>query len=181
MDFDRAKFKELVLFVADKSVDDPSFGATKLNKVLFFSDFLAYAELGQPITGADYQKLKYGPAPRPLLPIQRRLQDEGSAAIVPQRLGNFAQRRLMALRPPNLALFSADEIALVDEVIETLRGATAVHASQLSHRWGVGWTVAGEGDTIPYESVFWDVPQLLPEDVERGQDVAIKLGLTTTA
>ena len=41
---------ELILYVAEKCQDDPKFGATKLNKILWWADFLAYAQHGTPIT-----------------------------------------------------------------------------------------------------------------------------------
>ena len=58
--FNEQKFKELVIYIAGRCESDPYFGAVKLNKLLFFSDFFAYAKLGNPITGAEYMKL-----PRP--------------------------------------------------------------------------------------------------------------------
>src|SRR5437660_6974881 len=51
------RYKELVLYICQKCATDQKFGATKLNKILYFSDFLAYAELGEPITGFEYQRL----------------------------------------------------------------------------------------------------------------------------
>ena len=54
--FNEGKFKELVLYIASRCERDPTFGAVKLNKELFFSDFWAYAEFGEPITGAEYIK-----------------------------------------------------------------------------------------------------------------------------
>ena len=71
---DDEKFKELVLYIARKSECDPRFGATKLNKLLFFSDFLAFKRLGSPITGQTYFKLDHGPAPRRMLPLKERMQ-----------------------------------------------------------------------------------------------------------
>ena len=38
---DCEKLKELVLVVAQLCADDRNFGAVKLNKLLFFADFLA--------------------------------------------------------------------------------------------------------------------------------------------
>jgi len=35
------KFQELLLYVAARCEGAPTFGATKLNKILFFADFLA--------------------------------------------------------------------------------------------------------------------------------------------
>jgi len=68
--YNEEKLAELILYVCHKSEADERFGATKLNKILFYSDFAAYRQLGQPITGADYQNLEEGPAPRKLPPIR---------------------------------------------------------------------------------------------------------------
>ena len=39
------KFRELILYIAQESEGDPNFGATKLNKILFFCDFLGLPRL----------------------------------------------------------------------------------------------------------------------------------------
>lgn len=181
MQFDSVKLGELMLYIADRSTDDPSFGATKLNKVLFFSDFLAYANLGASITGAEYQKLKHGPAPRQLLPIQRELVAAGAASISPQARSSFVQKRLVALRAPDLSRFTAEEIATVDEVLDGLRNATATAVSQLSHKWSLGWKVARLGETIPYNTVYWSAPEADSEAVERAKELSKELGLVTSA
>src|SRR5688572_2425660 len=73
-EFDRRKFKELMLYFSQRGLDEGLvIGSTKLNKLLFFTDFRAYAELGKPITGARYQKLTHGPAARALLPMRDEL------------------------------------------------------------------------------------------------------------
>ena len=53
MAFDREKFKQLVHYVIWNGKRD-WFGATKLNKVLWFADARAYVLTGRPITGATY-------------------------------------------------------------------------------------------------------------------------------
>jgi len=131
--FDEDKFRELLLYVADKCADDRHFGATKLNKILFFSDSIAYASFGRPITSATYQKLDRGPGPKELLPIQKQLVDNSEAVVVTQKRFQYTQKRLMALRQPALDSFSAAEIALVDEVIQALQGHNAAQVSELSH------------------------------------------------
>lgn len=64
--------KELIVYIANKLALHPKFGATKLNKILFYSDFIAYAKLGKSITGEKYQKLPLGPAPKYLLPVRKK-------------------------------------------------------------------------------------------------------------
>lgn len=175
-DFDEKKFKELILYASERLFDDPKFGATKLNKVLYFSDFLAFARLGKPITGATYQKLEKGPAPKQLLPARDALVDQGDAEYVERAyFRNYAQKRIIPQRAADLSLFAAEEIAIVDEVIEDLRDRSATEVSELSHA-SVGWRIARLGAEIPYESALLSDEPLSEEDVERGRALAREHG-----
>jgi len=165
------KLKELILYVADRSVDDPHYGATKLNKILAASDFETYALLGEAVTGSAYQKLEYGPAPRHLKPVQRELIDEGSAQLVPRARASYVQQRLVALRPPNLGIFTAPQIALVDAIIERCRLFNATELSNISHGWD-GWLAADLGEDIPYSTAYWSQHALTSDDIERGRALA---------
>lgn len=149
--YDEAKLAELMLYVAMKCERERTFGATKLNKVLFFADFAAVRLFGKPITGAIYQKLQFGPAPIQLMPVRKSLELSGRAAVQNRQLTvGRTQQRLVALRDPDLSMFSAREIALVDEVIDTLRGKNAIHVSDLSHEF-LAWKLGELNESIPYE------------------------------
>jgi hypothetical protein len=113
-EFDRDKFAELILYIALRSDNDKRFGAIKLNKILFYSDFNAYKELGAPITGASYQHLGEGPAPREMLPTTARMKSEGSLKIEAHTYFAKVQPRAVPLRPPNLSIFTTSEIRVVD-------------------------------------------------------------------
>ncbi len=174
--FNKERFQELVLYIAARSESDPAFGATKLNKLLYYSDFLAYAILGEPITGAVYRALKRGPAPRSLLPVQEELVRSGQAALKQSVRFGFPQHRLISLRPPRVGLFTAEQIALVDDLVQTLWGHNASDVSMLSHM-EAGWRVAEEGGDIPYESVFLSSERPTPGDMRLGQRLAAEDGL----
>ena len=75
--FNKDGFKALVLYIADKCSDDPHFGATKFNKILFYADFLSYGLYGQPITGATYFRLPKGPAPKQWLQVRGEMEESG--------------------------------------------------------------------------------------------------------
>src|SRR5271155_5510037 len=148
------KLAELILYISKKCANDYYFGATKLNKILYFSDFLAYGNWGKPITEAEYQNLRKGPAPIRLRPIRRELEESGALIVRPVLLvSGHTQHRTIAFREPDLSLFDGNEIALVDFVIEKLAGLNAEETSELSHR-RFGWKSTREGDTIPYETIF---------------------------
>jgi len=176
------KFRELMLYIAQEMADDPAFGATVLNKVLFFADFFAYRFLGQPITGAVYQKLDYGPAPRRLLRELEQLTHEGRAVIHERKRGAGIQKRLVALDKPNLDLFSGTEIALVNEVINGLRGRGAVAVSTFSHRASVGWLAAEMHEDIPYGTVFLSPPiEPTPTQEKRAKELVAAHGSESKA
>ena len=162
--FDPKKFSELVLLIAQQSEEDPRFGAVKLNKILYFADFNAYRRLGRPITGADYQKLNEGPAPRQMLAIRRSLLDAGSIDVDIRPYFNGVQQRVLALREPDTTVFSPGELEIISETISALWNMSARQVSELSHT-EIGWKVAGQGETIPYETA-WLSSDPIPQDAE---------------
>lgn len=144
------KLKELILFLAKRSERDPRFGATKLNKLLFFADFWAFVRLGQAITWHEYQKLEHGPAPRRMLPVIDELIREGSLAWARRDYFGRTQKVAIALREPDLTTFSAAELGVVLNVIDHFSEVDGAEISGRSHQFQ-GWKLARDGETIPYE------------------------------
>jgi len=176
-DQDEEKLKQLILYVSQKCADQKGFGATKLNKILYFSDFLVYANTGKPITGVAYQRLEWGPAPRRMKPLLSQLEESGELAMQEVLIpGGYRSKKPVNLVAPNLSLFSAEEIATVDEVIDNLEEFTASDTSRFSHDWG-GWKYADDRDLIPYESVFISNKPITRRDRARGREVARQHGL----
>jgi len=170
------RFRELLLYVAAKCATHPRFGATKLNKILFYSDFMAYLRLGSPITGVEYQKLEHGPAPRLLTPIKRDMIEKRELAEQPKLLfSGRTQKRLINLRQPDLSIFEPTQIALVDYVIDRLQHMTADEVSEFSHQ-EIGWKVAFLGETIPYATAFLTSRSVRKADRERAQEATARHG-----
>lgn len=179
--FARDKFRELLLYVARKEEDDASFGAIKLNKILFFADFAAYRRFGKSITGARYQALPYGPAPKELLPIREEMEREGELCEVERDYFGRTQRKIIATREPKIgALFSADEMVLVDAVIEELRDLDASEVSRLSHEFD-GWKHALPGEEIPYETALLNRGTPTARDLEEGRRLNREFGWTAAS
>lgn len=132
-------------------------GATKLNKVLWFADVVAYRRLGRSLTGAQtYRRMPFGPVPTGIDFIITDLKDEG--AIVeeqaPTIVGN--RREFVSKTPPNVDCFSRQEIALVHEVLAFVQRMTAEEASDLSHSSLWHELENGDGMSVAAGSVFPD-------------------------
>lgn len=151
--FDRDKFRNLILYVAEQSRDDLKFGATKLNKILYFADFEAYGLWGQPITGATYVRLDRGPVPREILPVLREMEGEGAIRRFESTYFHHLQKRVEPLEQADTTVFAIRELDLVDRVISELAHLNASDVSALSHL-DEGWRLADDRDTIPYSAVY---------------------------
>ncbi|MBI4312563.1 MAG: SocA family protein [Chloroflexi bacterium] len=170
--YDEEKLREAIIYVALSSKADALFGAVKLNKILYYADFAAYRRLGQPITGASYQKLAEGPAPKQMLPIRRMMVDAGDIRIEVRPYFSGVQHRLVV--EPHIAKdfaprrLSPKEIEILDEVIQAMWHMTAREVSDYSHR-EPGWLVTNVGDTIPYETAWLsgDTPSQEAEEYGR--------------
>lgn len=159
---------ELMLYVADRCSRMERFGAVKLNKILFFADFMSYAHRGRPVTGAAYFRLKNGPAPRRLFPVRARLVESRRAHLRNVPVGTKTEQRLVALESPDLSHFSGEDIAIVDEIIGRCWDDTATRLSVLSHEFP-GWELAKDRETIPYYSALIDLepPDLNDNDLQQ--------------
>jgi hypothetical protein len=173
--FDPKKFAELILYVAEKSKHDKRFGAVKLNKILFYADFAAYRTLGQAITGAEYQHIPEGPAPKALLPIRNEMIREGIAHMEYRQYYNGVQERIVADRPPE-KVFSEEELAIVDEIIEDLWYLNGKEVTLRSHS-ELGWKLTRYRETIPYSAAWFSSDPITLEEEEIGQRIADELGL----
>ena len=164
------KLEELILLISERSQDDPTSGAVKLNKLLFYCDFSAYLTFGSPITGHDYFALKNGPAPKKLLPITEKLRAEGAFAFQQTEYFGHVKKKPIALRPADVSVFTAQELNLIDHVLEKHRLKTATQISDESHLF-IGWKVAREKETIPYETALIDSREPTAEECQYGLEL----------
>ena len=167
MTLDRNKLQELILYIADRCEGEDEFGSTKLNKILFYADFTAYARTGRAITGDEYQKLERGPAPRHVLSAIQALKKDEALAEKTRSYYGLPQRWFVALRDPDISLFTPQEIAIVDDVITRMRGMNASTVSHISHTLA-GWKLAELGETIPYNTVWLSEQSPCEEDLAYG-------------
>ena len=164
---DPDKFRELVLYIVNRSKDDHRFGATKLNKLLYYIDTRSYLELDYPITGATYRRLPAGPVPRAIMAAKRQLVDAGAISIEKRPYFNYLQERLAPLKDADLSLFEEREVQIIDEVIDQLREYNGSELSAFSHaEWG--WRLMDNYEVIPYELSFLSPEPAPIEAIEYG-------------
>ncbi len=162
---DEEKLKELILLLSELSEGDEYFGATKLNKLLFYSDFLAYQLYGKPISGAKYEAQPGGPMLKHFYKVRDEMLANEEIAV---RVGDFygrAQHRTLALRKADVKKFSSEELDIIHRVLNEYRHLSASAISALSHEF-LGWKAVGIGDEIPYEVALVSTRDLTREEYD---------------
>jgi hypothetical protein len=127
----------------------------------------------KPITGAIYIREKYGPVPKHAMIAREQLEKEGAIrTFKEERLS-----RIVALRPPDISMFSPDELKTVDYWIDHVdKEHTAQSISEQSHDYA--WDIAKMGEEIPLYAILSNRIRE-PNDAELGrlQRRAKELGL----
>lgn len=154
---DFTKLKALVHYVCHIAPDSRKLGATKLNKILFYSDTNAYLERGKPITGETYIKHQYGPISRHVNKALQDLESERAIRIAENtgRYGfeTYTIKFYASLRAPSIDCFAPEEINIVDDVVRVICNEHSARSiSEASH--DIVWKNAEIGEEIPYYTAF---------------------------
>lgn len=145
VEFDFEKLTALVQCFAWRTQD---LFKSKLQKLLFYADFLCYKRYGYQITGLAYIHHQYGPVPANHDLVQWALVTIGAIDVKPSE-GPFGGELIISLGEPDRSLFNEEEIEVIDAVIGYFKDFTAPKISEFSHG-EQGYSKTGFKDIISY-------------------------------
>lgn len=143
-----ARLKNLLLYILGKMGDTFQ---TKMNKVLFYIDFLSYRERGMAISGLAYNAIDFGPVP------QRWDRVYSAFDEVEQQTKLVHDQECVALTATaaaDMGGFTIEEKVIIDEVCEKMKSLSAHDISDLSHREPAWKNHLHQSETIPYSEAF---------------------------
>ena len=165
------KLEELVLYLVRASDNDPGLMSTKLNKLVWACDFAAFCNTGRTITGASYQREKYGPVPKAMPIILERLEREGRIELQPVKVGRNDGVRYKALKAADVSSFSPETLATVLKVItENFHKTGTAMSKELHNR--LMWKVSKNGDPMPFAG--WFVSERKPTEAEKRTGIRLE-------
>jgi hypothetical protein len=151
------KFKNVLLYLCEKCAGKPNVGETVINKLLYFCDFNYYELYEEHLTGATYIKRQFGPVPVKINEIINQMVLEKTLKIIETNYHGYPQKRYIPLEIPDLTLFSAIEINVIDNVIALLACLTANSISDYSHK-DMPFIASKDNEEIHYNLVFYREP-----------------------
>jgi transcriptional regulator with XRE-family HTH domain len=152
------KFKEVLLYILNKVGSKPNIGESVLYKLLYFIDFNYYEKYEEQLIGATYIKNNYGPTPKEFIKVIEDMEAKKEIVKVEGKYFQYPQRKYLPLRTPDLSVLKANELKIIDEVLDKLSDMNATQISEYSHK-DVPWLTTEEGEQIEYESVFYRTPE----------------------
>lgn len=155
--FDKEKFKQLILYIIASCGARPNVGKTVLYKMLYFCDFDCYELYEEPLTGANYRKIAYGPAP---CEFERAVSEMKSKNEIVEIAVEYHGKRQVKYLPnveADLRVFSAREKEVIDRVVNRLSVMDAAKISDYSHE-DSPWKSSSDKEIINYELVFYRTP-----------------------
>lgn len=145
---ERSKLCSLVHYIVSR-VDNPALlGATKLQKIIWFSEGARVLHGLERLTPAKFVRRQHGPFSGDIEFALELLKQHGAIAEARDRDAQYAPREFRSLRQPDMSLLAKDEIATIDDEIARIslqHSATSV--SQETHD-GL-WEAMTDGDEMP--------------------------------
>lgn len=130
---DFKKFSEMIVFFTEKL--EP--WKTKLNKLLFYADFIMYQQTGFSMSGVQYRAIPMGPVPNNFNSIFEYLANKDELDIY---YSNFADGGIGEQFKPNPKktfnnkLFTETELQILESVAERFKNTSTHEIIEISHK-----------------------------------------------
>lgn len=120
---------------------------TKLNKLLFYVDFLHQKIFDSPVTGLVYVRLQHGPVPKNYELIYSAMAEEGILSIKEEMFGEYMSYVHKATRGADISIFSTSEKQALVRVLAEFERCSATEISERSHSEDA-WKYTATGQEI---------------------------------
>jgi len=148
------KFKQVLLYVLEKTAGKPNVGLTVLYKLLYFIDFDYYEKYEEQLMGLTYIKNHHGPTPREFVKVVEDMKKSGELEEVQSKYFTYEQKKFLPHTLADLSKLNGRELELIDSVLARYADKTAKELSQITHA-DTPWAVAEEGENIEYDHAFY--------------------------
>ncbi len=134
---------QMVLFFAQNM---PDLFKTKLNKLLFYADFLHFSQKGQSISGMEYRAIEFGPVPADFDKLLVRLSEDNLVEVREKKIGetDYTGEIIQPKQNYDSTLFEPEQQKVLIEVANRFSKMTAKQVVDISHK-EEGWKANVEG------------------------------------
>ena len=142
------RLKNVMLYILGRCDD---VWCTKMNKLLFYVDFLSYRDSGMAITGLSYRAVDFGPVPERWEKVYSEFPEVHQEF---RQAGDFERSVLIATQNANVSLFTDFELQVMDKVCSLLGKKSSRELSRISHEEKAWKEYCNNHEKIPFNEAF---------------------------
>jgi uncharacterized phage-associated protein/DNA-binding transcriptional regulator YiaG len=152
-------FEKIALTIAYFAQHVDYLWKTKLNKLLFYSDFLHYKRTGYSICGIAYRAIQLGPVPAEYDKLYLKLLDDDlfDVLFVPFKENGYMGEALKNKITFEADRFAATELQVLEEIRDKLAGKSSTEIVDISHKEKAWIENENKHDIISYQKYAFEL------------------------
>ena len=154
MSLNKKKYHNAILYFV-QNCNNNKLGATKLNKLVYYLDFVNYRDNNKSVTGDEYINKQYGPVPLKMDDVLYDLKEQKHLEIIedPFFSADGKERNKVAYKSEakiDMSVFNENEVNLLAKVCDTFKDYTTNKIVAQTHLEGP-WFYSKPYDKISYD------------------------------
>ena len=143
------RLKNIMLYILNRCDE---VWCTKMNKLLFYTDFMSYRERGMAMSGLSYRAIDFGPVPERWDRVYSEFPEVRQEL---RQVGDFVGSVLIASVEPDYTMFTDDELKVLNSICTHFGKMSSREISRISHD-EKAWIDHNENhERIPFDEAFF--------------------------
>ncbi len=124
---------------------------TKMNKLLFYTDFISYRERGMAMTGLSYRAIDFGPVPERWDRVYSEFPEVRQEL---RQVGDFVGSVLIASEESDYSMFTDAELKVLDSICTHFSKMSSREISRISHDEDAWLNHHDKREHIPFDDAY---------------------------
>lgn len=142
------RLKNIMLYILNKCDD---VWCTKMNKLLFYTDFMSYRERGMAMTGLSYRAIDFGPVPERWDRVYSEFPEVRQEL---RQVGDFVGSVLIASEESDYSMFTDAELKVLDSICTHFSKMSSREISRISHDEDAWLNHHDKHEHIPFDDAY---------------------------
>ena len=142
------RLKNIMLYILNRCDE---VWCTKMNKLLFYTDFMSYRERGMAMTGLSYRAIDFGPVPERWDRVYSEFPEVRQEL---RQVGDFVGSVLIASAEAANTMFTDAELKVLDAICTHFGKMTSREISRISHDEEAWLNHHDKYEYIPFDDAF---------------------------
>ena len=143
-----SRLKNIMLYILNRCDE---VWCTKMNKLLFYTDFMSYRERGMAMSGLSYRAIDFGPVPERWNRVYSEFPEVRQEL---RQVGDFVGSVLIASAEPDYTMFTDAELKVLDSICTHFSKMSSREISRISHDEDAWLNHHEKHEHIPFDDAY---------------------------